>query len=95
MAIEWEIENLACRACGKSEEETDTVIDASGVDDLLFEKYGIDFESYCAIVKDLVPFTNPWRAALSGEAFRGFVDGHCAIVKVPLAQESQRDVPVD
>jgi hypothetical protein len=44
MNLEWEIEELACLACGKSEEETDNIINSACVDDMLYEKYEVSFD---------------------------------------------------
>lgn len=82
MSLLWEIEELACLACGKSEEETDEIINDGAVDDLLLGKYDIDFEQYYDIVKDLIPFTTPVRTAITDTVCKGFVDGGRFIVKV-------------
>lgn len=83
MSIDWGIEELACAACGKSEDETDEIINNSEVDDILHEKYGVDFEMYCAIVKDLLPMTPTVKAALSGTEYHAFVRGNGMLVKMP------------
>lgn len=73
MSIEWGIEELAGLAMGKTEDETEQMINDSTVDDELYERYEIDFETYVAIVKDLLPHTPVVEAALSGTKFNAFV----------------------
>lgn len=80
MSIEWDIEELACKVCGKSEEETDQIINDGSIDDLLVDKYEISFELYCQIIKDLLPFTVPVKTSF-GNVFRGFVEDGRLIVK--------------
>ncbi len=74
MSIEWEIEELAYRAMGKTEEQTDEAINNGDIADAVFEKYETSFEIYCEIVKDLLPFTPKVKSALSNESFNAFVD---------------------
>jgi hypothetical protein len=84
--IEWEIEELACKVLGKSDEEMDQIINNSEIDDLLFNKYEICFEQYCSIVKDLIPFTSIVKTELTETLCQGFVDNKnkCFIVKIKL-----------
>lgn len=72
--LHWEIEELACKACGLSEEETDEAINNGTIDDLLYDKYEICFEQYVKIVTDLIKFTLPAEAALTDETYQGFVN---------------------
>ena len=74
MSIDWDIEELAYRAMGKSEEETEQAINDGDIDDVLFEKYEVSFEQYSQIVKDLLTFTPQVQAGISGEVFHAFVD---------------------
>lgn len=83
--IEWEIDELICKVCGKSDEETNRIIDNGEIDDLIYEKYGIEAQTYYDIVKDLLPFTLPVKMALGGLA-RGFVDGKFFIVKQEIKE---------
>ena len=73
---EWDIEELAYRAMGKSEDEADAAIDDDemDVDDALYEKYGCDFETYQKIVEDLIKFTPIVESALTKTKFHAFVD---------------------
>jgi len=81
MNLEWEIEELACLACGKSEEETDNIINSACVDDMLYEKYEVSFDQYFAIVKDLIKFTSITETALLKTKCQGFINGNEFIVK--------------
>jgi len=73
MSLAWEVEELACVVCGKSEEETEQVLNDSLVDDILYEKYEIDFETYYEIVKDLLPLTPVITTALTETRYHAFV----------------------
>lgn len=83
MSIDWDIEELAGYAMGNTEEEVDAMINDSMVDELLYEKYEIDLETYCKIVKDLLPFTPKVQAGISKELYHAFLDikNHRMIVR--------------
>lgn len=74
MSIEWDIEELAYRAMGQTEEQAEKSINEGDIDQAIFDKYGVDFEPYCKIVKDLLPFTPRVKAGISGDIFNAFVD---------------------
>ena len=84
MSIEWDIEELAYRAMGKTEEEAEKAINDGDIDEAIFEKYEISFEQYSQIVKDLLPFTPHIQGGITGNLFHAFVDvkQQRAIVKV-------------
>ena len=84
MSIEWDIEELAYRAMGKTDEETGNEINNGDIDEAIYEKYETDFDTYCKIVKDLLPFTPQIKAGISGNIFHAFVDAKesRAIVKI-------------
>lgn len=88
MSIEWDIEELAYMAMGKTEKETEVAIndDDIDIDDETLKKYDISFDQYCEIVKDLLPFTPKIKSGISGNIFHAFVveeDGMGrAIVKI-------------
>lgn len=83
MSIEWDIEELAYRAMGKTQEQAEEEINNGDIDDAIHAKYEVSFESYCAIIKDLAPFLPKVQSSLSGETFAAFVDSeeNRAIVK--------------
>ena len=89
MSMHWDIEELAYRAMGKTEEETEKAINEGDIDEALYEKYEIRFDQYSQIVKDLLPFTPQIKAAISGTLFHAFVDvkQQRAIVKVDAEVE--------
>lgn len=86
MSIEWDIEELAYRAMGKTESEAEKEINTGDIDSAIHDKYGCDFETYCSIVKDLIKFTPLVQSPLSGENFHAFVDveQQRAIVKLAV-----------
>jgi len=81
MSIDWEIEELACTVCGKTEEEKDEIINNSEVDDILFDKYEIDFDTYSKIVQDLLPLTPIIKTAITGTLYHAFVKDNFIIVR--------------
>ncbi len=88
MSIEWDIEELAYRAMGKTEQETEDAINNGDIYEAIYEKYDTDFETYCDIVRDLLPFTPIIEAGVSGKSFHGFVDNADSrfIVKIPKSE---------
>ena len=87
--IEWDIEELAYRAMGKSESETEDAVNDGDIEDAIYEKYEVSFSAYCQIVKDLLPFTQIVESPLSGSQFHAFVDNaqSRAIVKMEVKNE--------
>ncbi len=86
MNIDWEIEELAGYAMGKTESEVEKMLNDSNIDDELFEKYEIDFEIYSKIVRDLIPLTPVVKAGISGKLYNAFVyvKNQRMIVKQPV-----------
>ena len=74
MSIEWDIEELAYRAMGKTEEEAEKAINDGDIDEAIFKKYEISFEQYSQVVKDLLPFTPQIQGGITGDLFHAFVD---------------------
>jgi len=73
MSIDWEIEELAGYAMGKSEDEVEAMVNDSTVDDALAEKYGVDLDAYLQIVKDLLPFVPVTKTAIGEDNYHAFV----------------------
>lgn len=70
-----DIEELAYRAMGKTEDETEQLInDNNDVNNELHARYEVNFEQYCKIVKDLLKFTPLVRTALTDTLVHAFVD---------------------
>ncbi len=51
------------------------------IENTLCDKYEISFETFQQIAEALMPLTIPAKAAISGEAFHGFVKDGAFIVK--------------
>lgn len=81
---DWDIEELAYRALGKTEEEAENEINNGDIDEAIYEKYDCSFETYCLIVNDLIKFTPLVRSPLTDKCFHAFVDNEQqrAIVKL-------------
>jgi len=74
MFVDLDINELAYRAMGFTEEQVEEKI--NNLDDIdvdLDAKYGVDFETYRKIVKDLIFFTPKVHSAF-GNPFHAFVD---------------------
>lgn len=91
MSLDWEIEELAGYAMGKTETEVERMINNSGIDEYLFEKYEVDFNTYSKIVRDLIPFTPVVKAGISGDLYNAFIDvkNQRMIVKQPACIDSK------
>lgn len=81
MKIDWmDAEELAREMLG-----LDSDADSQKIEEALFEKLEVSFDSFHRIVEMLTPFTPQARAALSGKAFHGFVKDGVFIVKAESA----------
>jgi hypothetical protein len=83
MSLDWDIEELAGYALGKTEDQVDEMINNSTCEDELYERYGVDFVTYCSIIQDLLPLTPIVKTAITGHAFHAFVvheKGHSRII---------------
>jgi hypothetical protein len=89
MSMEWDIEELAYRAMGKTDKQAEEAINDGDIDQAIFDKYEISFEQYCSIVKDLLLFTPVIEAGISGDLFHAFVDAkrQVAILKIKVKGE--------
>lgn len=88
MSIDLQIEELAGYVMGKTEAEVEDMVDNATVDDEIVEKYGIDFGTYCEIVRDLLPHTPVVITTISGKAYSAFVtkDKTRLIVRIPYKE---------
>lgn len=89
MSEYWDTEELACYVLGKTEEETDAIINEPGkIDELLLDKYDgqVDHDLFHRIVMDLLPFTPVVHTALAECLVHAFVrtdkHGPCTIVRM-------------
>ena len=55
--------------------------DSDQIENGMADKFGIDMETFQKVAEALMPLTVPARAALSGDAFQGFVRGGAFICK--------------
>lgn len=84
----WDAQQLAGAALGLTEEAFDKIIDEdeSQLDDLLFEKFNVDFEQFTEIASALLKLTPLVESAISKELHHAFVRrderGYCAIVQM-------------
>jgi hypothetical protein len=83
---EMEFENLAALMLGGSQEKADKIIEEYQLDELLMEKYGLDFNTWMRISADLLPFTPKVQTAIAKNVVHAFVHedehGPCTIVKM-------------
>jgi len=74
MSMDYDIEELAGYAMGLSEDEVEEMINDGTVDNLLYEEYEVNLDTYQKIVEDLLPFTQRVQAGITGEWYHAFVD---------------------
>lgn len=85
----WETEELACYVLGKTEEESNEIInDPGSIDGLLLDRYEgqVDHNLFHQIVMDLLPFTPQINTALTEKPVHAFVrkdkHGYVSIVRM-------------
>lgn len=75
--MDWmEAEELAVAVLGISEDS-----DSNAIEQVLCDRFDVSFESFHKIAEALMPFTTPAQAALTGEAFHGFIKDDAFICK--------------
>ena len=86
---DFEVQELAGHMLGKSEDEVEEMLtrDDGTLDELLFEKYGVEFEQFYIIVNDLIKFTPIVQLGLTGSRFHAFVLGNMAIAKLNVEEK--------
>ncbi|MBV7434532.1 hypothetical protein KRX19_05770 [Cardiobacteriaceae bacterium TAE3-ERU3] len=73
--MNFEIEELAWRACGLSDAEFEAKAKlGEDVEELLCETFGIGGDQFEQIVKALVKFVPPRESALTNTKYQGFAD---------------------
>ena len=76
--MHWtEAEELAAVMLGLDPDNTDS----DQIENGMADKFGIDMETFQKVAEALMPLTVPARAALSGDAFQGFVHDGAFICK--------------
>ena len=68
-----EVLELACLMMG---EDYDTIVDEGNegrIENMLFDKYGIDIDQFELLIEDLIKFTPTWKSLLTESMYRGFV----------------------
>lgn len=85
-----EVLELACLMMG---EDYDTIVNEGNegrIENMLFDKYGIDMDQFELLIKDLIKFTPTWKSLLTESIYQGFVVSENnkglmrAIIKVEL-----------
>lgn len=64
-----ETHDLVCHLCelsGENEYEYDDLEQA------IYDKYGVEFDQFDAIVRDLLPLIDVGRSGLTGKTYKGF-----------------------
>ena len=88
--MDWmDAEELAVAVLGLDEKTADS----SAIEDALFDKWEISFEQFHKVAEALMPFTIPAKAAISGEAFNGFVKNGAFICKQPVTPNAKISRP--
>ena len=80
--MQWfETEELAVAVLGYCDDDE---LDSGTIEQKIFEKFEISLEQFQMVAEALMPFTIPAQAAISGDAFNGFVKDGSFIVKAPV-----------
>lgn len=81
-----ELVDLVGAVLGKTEDEVEELHeDDCAVDDLLFERYGIDLEQFEKVAKDLLKLTPIVETAITGTKCHAFVRGDEIIARAACA----------
>lgn len=84
--MHWmDAEELAVAVLGLDEETADS----DAIEQAVFDGLGVSMEGFQKVADALLPFTIPAKAAISGEAFHGFVKDGAFIVKVPVRPNAE------
>jgi hypothetical protein len=69
----YEVLELACLMMG---EDYDAIVNEGNegrIENMLFDKYGIDIDQFELLIKDLIKFTPTWKSLLTKSIYKGFV----------------------
>ncbi len=84
--MQWfEAEELAVAVLGYCDDDE---LDSDTIEEKIFDKLGVEMEQFQKVAEALMPFTIPARAAISGNAFNGFVKDGAFIVKAPVTSNA-------
>lgn len=79
--MDWmDTEELAAAVLGLDDET-----DSDTIEQKLYDKFEISMEQFQAVAGALIGFTIPAKAAISGEAFQGFVKDGAFICRLPVS----------
>lgn len=80
--MDWmEAEELAIAVLGLNEDDDP---DSHQIEQAMYDRFEITLEQFQKVAEALLPFTVPAKAAISGDAFQGFVKDGAFIVKTPV-----------
>jgi hypothetical protein len=85
----YEVLELACLMMG---EDYDTIVNEGKegrIENMLFDKYGIDIDQFELLIKDLIKFTPTWKSLLTESIYQGFVvpEGNKGLMRAIIKQE--------
>jgi len=73
---------VAMKLCGLDPNNNDQFNDSDKVDEILYDKYGIeDTDGLDRLIKDLAKMADVGKSPLTGEQYRGFGDGSLWLYK--------------
>ena len=72
---------VAMKLCGLDPDNDDQFNDSDKVDEILYEKYGIEDTDGLDRLKDLAKMADVGKFPLTGEQYRGFGDGSLWLYK--------------
>lgn len=82
----YEVIELAIAALGLDEVSDDEIIeDDDAIEEMLIEKFNVNFHQFCCVAEALIPLTLPARSALTEKLYKGFTrDGESWVFKMEV-----------
>lgn len=82
MSRYWQVEELAAYASGMTEEQYSEFLNDEGdFDELLHEKFEVDFNTFEKIAEALLLLTPKVKAGISGDTYHAFVKDSAMVLR--------------
>lgn len=83
-----DIDELICAMAGMTEDETNQAHEDCSFENILWEKYKVELDSFIKIANDLIKLTPQTESAITKQRYHSFVktwgSGYVAIAKVTV-----------
>lgn len=85
MARYWDIQQLAAYATGMTEDQYSEFLNNDGdFDELLHEKFEIEFEQFSKVAEALLLLTPKVQAGISGDVYHAFVNDGAMVLRTKV-----------